>query len=71
MTLTPGDCFSPSRADFPGTALAQADPDAVATGEYLVVTSGCHDCHTPFIMGPTVGAGYDPGVVRPPARHCD
>ena len=26
--------------------------DPVAVGKYLVDTSGCHDCHTPWIMGP-------------------
>lgn len=34
-----------------GAALAaDAKPDRVKRGEYLVNTSGCHDCHTPWIM---------------------
>ena len=31
---------------------AAADTDKVARGKYLVTTSGCHDCHTPWVMGP-------------------
>ncbi len=38
-----------------GTALAAA---RVERGQYLVNTSGCHDCHTPWIMTPT-GPGPD------------
>ncbi|MBK0400970.1 c-type cytochrome [Limibaculum sp. M0105] len=36
-----------------GTAGAgeAADPERVKRGEYLVNTSACHDCHTPFKMG--------------------
>ena len=36
------------------TAVArQADAEEkVARGKYLVTTSGCHDCHTPWILGP-------------------
>ncbi len=34
-------------------AQAQTTPlDKAARGKYLVDTSGCHDCHTPFKMGP-------------------
>lgn len=29
-----------------------ASPDAVKRGEYLVMGSGCHDCHTPHKLGP-------------------
>ncbi|MEO6270700.1 MAG: diheme cytochrome c-553 [Lautropia sp.] len=30
---------------------ASAADDPVKRGEYLINTSGCHDCHTPWIMG--------------------
>jgi hypothetical protein len=29
---------------------APAGPEEVTRGKYLVMTSGCHDCHTPFKM---------------------
>ncbi len=47
---------APARAEPPPpTAVAKAavtTEDLVARGKYLVNTSGCHDCHTPFKMGP-------------------
>jgi len=35
-----------------------ANADAVARGKYLVTFGSCHDCHTPFKMGPK-GPGPD------------
>jgi hypothetical protein len=32
--------------------------EKVARGKYIVATSGCHDCHTPWKMGPN-GPGPD------------
>jgi hypothetical protein len=26
--------------------------DKVARGKYIVSTAACHDCHTPWILGP-------------------
>lgn len=48
---------------------------SVARGEYLVTTSGCHDCHTPWAMGPNGPApdmtraltGHPEAMVMPPA----
>ena len=34
----------------PGSAWS-ADDERIKRGEYLVNTSACHDCHTPFRMG--------------------
>ena len=34
-----------------GDGFAQTGADRVERGRYLVNTSGCHDCHTPFRMG--------------------
>ena len=31
---------------------APAANDLVARGKYIVSTSGCHDCHTPWKMTP-------------------
>jgi hypothetical protein len=33
-------------------ALAAPADDPVARGKYIVSTAGCHDCHTPWVMGP-------------------
>lgn len=46
-------------------ALAQAE-DKVARGKYLVSTSGCHDCHTPWVMGPK---GPHPDMTRALSGH--
>lgn len=35
-------------------AIAQvSDEEMIKRGEYLVATSGCNDCHTPWKMGPS------------------
>lgn len=34
------------------SAATAAVPTAVERGKYLVTTGGCHDCHTPKLMGP-------------------
>jgi mono/diheme cytochrome c family protein len=47
------------------TALAHAQ-DKVARGQYLVTTSGCHDCHTPWVMGPK---GPHPDMTRALSGH--
>ena len=50
------------------TALAQnaEAEDKVARGKYLVTTSGCHDCHTPWAMGPK---GPAPDMSRALSGH--
>ena len=49
-------------------ALAHADekPDTVARGQYIVSTSGCHDCHTPWTLGPN---GPAPDMSRALSGH--
>jgi len=47
------------------TALAHAQ-DKVTRGQYLVTTSGCHDCHTPWVMGPK---GPHPDMTRALSGH--
>jgi hypothetical protein len=54
---------------------ANASSGKVARGQYLVSTSGCHDCHTPWKMGPKGPApdmsralsGHPQDMVLPPA----
>lgn len=41
------------------TAEAEVAPEvSMERGEYLVQITGCHDCHTPFVVGPN-GPGPD------------
>lgn len=48
-----------------GAALAQ-NADRVARGRYIVSTSGCHDCHTPWHLGPN---GPEPDMSRALSGH--
>jgi mono/diheme cytochrome c family protein len=40
--------------------------DVVKRGQYLVTTSGCHDCHTPLVEGPN---GPEPDMTRMLSGH--
>ncbi len=40
--------------------------DLIARGKYLVTTSACHDCHTPFKLGPN---GPEPDMDRQLSGH--
>jgi mono/diheme cytochrome c family protein len=42
------------------------DPALVARGEYLVNAMGCHDCHTPWKVGPK---GPEPDMTRALTGH--
>jgi hypothetical protein len=56
-------------------ATAADNTTPVARGKYLVNTSGCHDCHTPFKLGPNgpepdmsrMLSGHPEALVMPPA----
>lgn len=48
-----------------GTPGALAD-EKVARGKYIVSTAGCHDCHTPWVMGPR---GPEPDMTRALSGH--
>jgi mono/diheme cytochrome c family protein len=50
----------------PALAADAADPKVVR-GKYLVNTSGCHDCHTPF--KPTADGGAEPDFTRMLSGH--
>ncbi len=45
---------------------APADPARIERGAYLVRTMGCHDCHTPWKMGPK---GPEPDMTRALTGH--
>ncbi len=47
-------------------AHSQAPAGKVARGKYIVSTSGCHDCHTPWVMGPK---GPEPDMTRALSGH--
>lgn len=49
-----------------GAAAAKAPAAKVARGKYLVSTAGCHDCHTPWHMGPK---GPEPDMSRALSGH--
>lgn len=44
----------------------QIKEDPVARGKYLVMAGACHDCHTPFKMGPK---GPEPDMSRMLSGH--
>lgn len=50
----------------PAPAADKPAADKVARGKYLVNTSGCHDCHTPFKMGKN---GPEPDMSRMLSGH--
>ena len=50
----------------PAASAAEPAPTKVARGHYLVSTSGCHDCHTPFKLGPN---GAEPDMSRALSGH--
>src|SRR5919112_4566496 len=51
----------------PGTVPAQDSAGAqVKRGEYLVSIAGCHDCHTPWVMG---SGGPEPDMKRALSGH--
>jgi len=50
--------------DRPEASMAPAA--SVARGEYLVKTMGCHDCHTPWKLGPH---GPEPDMARALSGH--
>jgi mono/diheme cytochrome c family protein len=53
-------------AAFAQTTSPAAAADKVARGKYIVSTAGCHDCHTPWKMGPK---GPEPDMTRALSGH--
>jgi hypothetical protein len=57
----------PARAQSASAELkAETTAEKIARGKYLVTTSGCHDCHTPWVMGPK---GPEPDMTRALSGH--
>ena len=50
----------------PPAQAAERESAQMARGKYLVSTSGCHDCHTPFKMGAN---GPEPDMSRMLSGH--
>ena len=42
---------APARAQTPSKT-TDSTAEKIARGKYIVTTSGCNDCHTPWVMGP-------------------
>ncbi len=55
-----------ARTPRPAATSSGAQADTVARGEYLVKTMGCHDCHTPWKLGPR---GPEPDMSRALSGH--
>lgn len=49
-----------------GQAHAENATASVTRGKYLVETSGCHDCHTPWVVGSN---GPEPDMTRALSGH--
>ena len=65
-TLRRSALVLPLALGFVASAAAAADADKLARGKYLVTTSGCNDCHTPWKMGPK---GPEPDMSRMLSGH--
>jgi mono/diheme cytochrome c family protein len=59
-----GSACNPTPSASASTALS--DEAKVARGKYLVTTTGCHDCHTPWKMGAN---GPEPDMSRQLSGH--
>jgi mono/diheme cytochrome c family protein len=53
-------------APLPFPAAAETPDATIARGQYLVTTSGCNDCHTPWVDGPN---GPEPDMSRMLSGH--
>lgn len=63
---TPSRAPEAQAAVAPAAARAEDNTALVQRGEHLVLTSGCHDCHTPLKMGPR---GPEPDMDRALSGH--
>lgn len=50
----------------PSVSATEPGQDLVARGKYVVMVSACHDCHTPWVMGPN---GPEPDMSRMLSGH--
>jgi mono/diheme cytochrome c family protein len=56
---------APARAQTPSKT-TDSTAEKIARGKYIVTTSGCNDCHTPWVMGPK---GPEPDMSRMLSGH--
>jgi hypothetical protein len=63
---TPAGAQTVAAAKVAGPKAVQSATDKAARGKYIVNTSGCHDCHTPWVMGPK---GPEPDMTRALSGH--
>jgi len=56
---------APARAQTPSKT-TDTTAEKIARGKYIVTTSGCNDCHTPWVMGPK---GPEPDMSRMLSGH--
>ena len=56
---------APARAQTPSKTTDNT-AEKIARGKYIVTTSGCNDCHTPWVMGPK---GPEPDMSRMLSGH--
>ena len=56
---------APARAQTPSRT-TDSTAEKIARGKYIVTTSGCNDCHTPWVMGPK---GPEPDKSRMLSGH--
>jgi hypothetical protein len=63
---TPAGAQTVAAAKVAGPKAVQSAADKAARGKYIVNTSGCHDCHTPWVMGPK---GPEPDMTRALSGH--
>lgn len=67
-TLVVGAVLSLAAGGAQGAEPSSKDDKAssIERGRYIVQTTGCHDCHTPWIVGP---AGPEPDMTRALIGH--
>jgi mono/diheme cytochrome c family protein len=56
----------PAQAQSAAVGSAETTAEKIARGKYIVTTSACHDCHTPWVMGPK---GPEPDMTRALSGH--
>lgn len=56
----------PAQAQSTAQGAAETTAEKIARGKYIVSTSACHDCHTPWVMGPK---GPEPDMTRALSGH--
>ncbi len=66
LALSAAPCIGATTVEATGAAPAITEAAKAARGRYIVTVSGCHDCHTPWKMGPK---GPEPDMSRMLSGH--